>query len=79
MKVFSIEGPIGVGKSTVLGLLKGHGFPVYPEPTKEWDPWLQHFYTTEKTAKDSIHLQLQIGNSIAKQMDNIVHDEIVLL
>ena len=74
IKVFSIEGPIGVGKSTVLSLLKGHGFPVYPEPTKEWDPWLQHFYATEKTANDSIHLQLQIGNSIAKRMDKIVGD-----
>ena len=65
MKVFSIEGPIGVGKSRVLGLLC---------TTKEWDPWLQPFYTTEKTAKDSIHLQLQIGNSIAKRMENIVCD-----
>ena len=74
MKVFSIEGPIGVGKSTVLNLLKKHGFPVYPEPTEEWDPWLRHFYTTEKTAKDSIHLQRQIGNSIAKKMEAIVCD-----
>ena len=74
MKVFSIEGPIGVGKSTTLGLLKQNGFFVYPEPTKEWEPWLQHFYTTEKTAKDSIHLQLQIGNSIVKRMETIVRD-----
>ena len=74
MKVFSIEGPIGVGKSTVLNLLKKRGFSIYPEPTEEWEPWLRHFYTTEKTAKDSIHLQRQIGNSIAKRMEAIVCD-----
>ena len=54
--------------------MKEKGFSVYPESTQESDPWLQHFYTTEKTAKDSIHLQLQIGNSIVKRMETIVCD-----
>lgn len=74
MKIFSIEGPIGVGKSTLLHLLKDCGFSVYPEPIEEWEPWLQHFYTTEKTAKDSIQLQTQIGHSIARRMESILQD-----
>ena len=53
MKLFSIEGPIGIGKSTLLSELKKNGYPTYPEPIEEWTPVLKAFYhDRSKTAVD---------------------------
>ena len=71
-KIFSIEGPIGIGKSTLLKGLEKKGFTVFPEPVEEWNPWLRRFYTSKRTSKDSIELQYKIGDSIARRMEKIM-------
>lgn len=73
--VFTIEGPIGVGKSTLLNELEQKGFPVFYEPTEEWEPWLRHFYTSLRTPADSIFLQKRIGHSIARRSKKIWESE----
>lgn len=41
MRIFTIDGNIGSGKSTVLDVLRGRGYPVLPEPVDDWAELLQ--------------------------------------
>ena len=59
MKIISIEGAIGVGKSTVLQLLMSL-FPVFLEPIDEWRELLEKFYATGEKNIGSIELQYKI-------------------
>ena len=80
-KIFSIEGPIGVGKSTLLNLLKERGYPIYPEPIEEWEPWLKRFYMSDQSAENSIFLQKQIGGTIVQRAEQIrasSHDCVIM-
>lgn len=46
MPIFTIDGVIGCGKSTVLELLHArHGFAIDPEPVQRWLPFLNDIYT----------------------------------
>ena len=46
MPIFTIDGGIGSGKSTVLEYLHTHfGFPIDPEPVQRWLPYLEDIYT----------------------------------
>ena len=56
MKIISIEGAIGVGKSTVLQLFMSL-FPVFLEPIDEWKESLENFYVTGNKNIRSIELQ----------------------
>lgn len=53
---FTIEGSIGVGKSSVLNALQSRGFEVRQEPVHEWEVLLGEFYDA-----------LEGGNLAAKQ------------
>ena len=44
VEVVTLEGNIAVGKSTVIGSLRGFGAYVVPEPVKDWDDLLHLFY-----------------------------------
>ena len=63
MKIISIEGAIGVGKSTVLQLLMSL-FPVFLEPIDEWKESLEKFYASGEKNVGSIELQYKIIESL---------------
>ena len=65
MKLFSIEGPIGIGKSTLLSELKKNGYPIYPEPIEEWAPVLKAFY--HDRSKTAVDCQRFIYSSLIKR------------
>ena len=51
MPIFTIDGGIGSGKSTVLKHLHTHfGFPIDPEPVQRWLPYLNDIYTRGRGA-----------------------------
>ena len=69
MKIISIEGAIGVEKSTVLQLLMSL-FPVFLEPIDEWRESLEKFYATgEKNG--SIELQYKIIESLQMRHESM--------
>jgi deoxyadenosine/deoxycytidine kinase len=62
--IFALEGPIGVGKSSVLRELQDtHNCRIYPEPVEKWEPALTKFYM-ERTAQSAIKLQELIGDTL---------------
>lgn len=74
--VFAIEGPIGIGKSTVLKFLETkENIKVYPEPLDEWQPWLERFYAGARTIEESVELQYNIVKSMVARAKKIVEDE----
>lgn len=45
MSIFTIDGNIGCGKSTVLNYLHTHyRMPIDPEPVQKWQPFLEEMY-----------------------------------
>lgn len=51
MPVFTIDGSIGCGKSTVLEYLHtNYGMPIDTEPVKKWTPYLENMYKENKGA-----------------------------
>ena len=54
----TIDGNIGVGKSTILKSLKDKGYNVTFENVKAWDPWLKKYYNNP--GKYALPLQLRI-------------------
>ena len=70
MKIISIEGAIGVGKSTVLQLLM-HLFPVFLEPIDEWRVPLEKFYATEEKNDASIQLQYKIIETLQMRHESM--------
>lgn len=40
-----IDGPIGIGKTTILRMLKKDGYTVNPEDTDKWNDWLKLYHT----------------------------------
>ena len=61
--LFSIEGPIACGKSTVLRGLAAKGIYVFPEPTATWKPWLEEYYASS-TPEAALILQRRILASL---------------
>ena len=80
MKLFVIEGAIGVGKSTLLKGLKGLGYLTYPEPHLEWEPWLKKYFDNPN-AKEGIALQNKILHSIVSRNRKIMDqpDEAIIV
>ena len=81
MKIFVIEGPIGVGKSTILQSLEKRGLPVYFEPIEEWKPLLENFYQSGGSPAAAIILQRKILDTIVTRATNIResnHDVVVM-
>lgn len=68
MKLFVIEGPIAVGKSTVLNELKLRGYDVHCEPIDVWKPQLDKFYMSGRKSDDAIALQYFIGASLVDRL-----------
>ena len=66
----SIEGAIGVGKSTVLQLLM-HLFPFFLEPIDEWRVPLEKFYATGQKNVGSIELQYKIIDSLQRRHESM--------
>ena len=54
----SLNGLIGVGKSTIAKILRTLGYNVIEEPVDEWTEWLTNFYNNKK--KYAFGLQLKI-------------------
>jgi deoxyadenosine/deoxycytidine kinase len=51
MPVFTIDGNIGVGKSTLLEYLHTHyRLPIDPEPVERWQPFLENMYRNGRGA-----------------------------
>lgn len=51
MPVFTIDGNIGAGKSTILEYLHTHyRIPIDPEPIEKWQPYLEDMYRNNKGA-----------------------------
>ena len=71
MKLFILEGSIGVGKSTILEGLGELKFPTFPEPVKEWEPWLRQYYTNQ-CAEEGVQLQYKILHSVVNRQRAIV-------
>ena len=61
--LFSIEGPIACGKTTVLRGLATRGIHVFPEPTATWKPWLEEYYAGS-TPEAALILQRRILASL---------------
>lgn len=58
MKVVTIDGNIGAGKTTVLEYLKSaYGFGIDIEPVDKWQPWLNRMYTS---GKDVFEFQIRV-------------------
>ena len=70
MKIISIVGAIGVGKSTVMQLLM-HLFPVFLEPIDEWRESLEKFYATEEKTAASIELQYKIIETLQMRHESM--------
>lgn len=70
--VFSLEGPIGVGKSTVLKALEKKGYKIYPEPTHLWENELECFYKSQKDGdtKDSTRAALNLQYKVIETLDD---------
>lgn len=81
MKIFVIEGAIGVGKSTILQGLENLGYPVYYEPIDEWKPWLEEFYLNGGSAFAAITLQYKILETIVERTKRIyqANQEVVIM
>jgi len=61
--LFSIEGSIACGKSTLLHGLAAKGAHVFPEPTETWRPWLEEYYAST-TPEAALTLQRRIHASL---------------
>ena len=57
MRIVSLEGNIGCGKTSVLAAL-AQEYDTRPEPIEQWKPWLERFYTNPSEA--ALGLQLQV-------------------
>jgi deoxyadenosine/deoxycytidine kinase len=58
MRIISLEGNIGSGKSTVLAALAAE-YETRPEPVAQWTPWLERFYAAPH-GMAALGLQLQV-------------------
>lgn len=64
---YCLEGPIGVGKSTILrGLKDKYGCNVFPEPVEKWKNALHKFYE-EETLETAIDLQKLILQTLGER------------
>lgn len=66
MRVVSLEGNIGCGKSSALAAL-ARDYATRPEPVTRWSPWLAKFYA--KTPGGALGLQLQVLASFHDVME----------
>ena len=58
MPIYTVDGNIGSGKSTVLTCLhEQFGFPIDPEPVQRWLPFLEDIYTHGRGA---FNLQVRV-------------------
>lgn len=58
MFVFSVDGNIGCGKSSVLDFLHMHyGIPIDPEPVEKWNKYLTDMY---KNGKGAFEFQVRV-------------------
>lgn len=58
MAIFTIDGNIGCGKSTVIDFLHMHyKIPVDPEPVAKWQPYLHDIY---KNGKGAFEFQVRV-------------------
>lgn len=71
MRVVSLEGPIAIGKTTILNDLEKRGYTIFPEPIEEWKPLLDRHYGFPPTAKSSMELQREIAFSIVRRWKKI--------
>ena len=79
MKVFTIEGSIGVGKSTIINGLRKLGFPVFLEPTQEWSSGLKKFYANP-TPFEATALQYTILHTIVNRHRRMIrHPELAVI
>ena len=53
--IYAIEGPIGVGKSSVLHGLMQRGYSVFPEPVQEWESALKTFYSAQNKSDNELN------------------------
>ena len=72
MPVFSVDGIIGAGKSTVLKLLRADNICL-EEPVADWGEMLENFY--EDTKRYAYPFQLQVLLSQKKQYDPVRHSQ----
>lgn len=72
--IISVEGGIGCGKSTALGLISTEGARIIPEPLDDWRPLLQRFYQND--ARWAFTLQTQVLASYAG-LNMTSHDLII--
>lgn len=58
MHIFTIDGNIGAGKSTILDYMHTHyNVPIDPEPVQKWQPYLNDMY---KNNKGGFGFQVQV-------------------
>lgn len=58
VRIVTIDGNIGAGKSTVLEALRSRGYAVLPEPIAQWSPYLEAAYGGD--IKGALRLQLAV-------------------
>lgn len=70
--VFSLEGPIGVGKSTILSALGRRGCKIYPEPVATWKPALDRFYQCQVagTEADATEAAISLQSCVVESLDD---------
>lgn len=66
----SIEGNIGVGKSTVMAFLADHGYRTYQEPVEEWGAWLDSFYKDRKRWSFAFQMKVLSSYVMADMSDD---------
>lgn len=78
--LFSLEGPIGVGKSTILSALQRRGYKVFPEPVHKWIPAINNFYQVkyDGTKEEMVDAAIRLQNVV---IDSLIdrHEEILKL
>jgi deoxyadenosine/deoxycytidine kinase len=70
--LFVLEGPIGIGKSTILQELEKRGYKIFPEPLHQWRDVLEKYYTNGQTKEDAIGVQRCINHSLLMRHGEII-------
>lgn len=84
VKCVSLEGNVGCGKSSTLGILKQKGYTVVPEPIKKWGATLDLFYSNPqkycyvfqtRVLAELITMREKILNASKPHKDNVIFFE----
>ena len=74
--VFSLEGPIAIGKSSILDALRNRGCVIFPEPVETWKPALDRFYQEQAEGRidDAIQAAVDLQFRVIESLEERHYD-----